>query len=85
MKRQDVNYAVTILLLISIALTGVTGYIQSQLDLRKFVPHRYFAYTTLVLAAVHISLNAQKLWRYLRKKLTASARTEPTAQNSDRP
>ena len=85
MNRQDVNYAVTILLLISIALTGATGYIQSQLDLRKFVPHRYFAYATLVLAAVHISLNAQKLWRYLRKKLTPSARAETTAQNSDRP
>ena len=84
MKRQDVNYAVSILLLILLALTGATGYIQSQLDLRKFVPHRYFAYATLVLAAVHVSLNAQKLFRYLRKKLSGTARTKPTAQNSNR-
>ena len=85
MKRQDVNYAVSILLLVSIALTGATGYIQSQLDLRKFVPHRYFAYATLVLALVHVSLNAQKLFRYLRKKIAGSARTEPTVQNPNRP
>ena len=76
MKRQDVNYAVSILLLVSIALTGATGYIQS---------HRYFAYATLVLALVHVSLNAQKLFRYLRKKIAGSARTEPTVQNPNRP
>jgi DMSO/TMAO reductase YedYZ heme-binding membrane subunit len=85
MKRQDLNYTVSILLLILLALTGATGYIQSQLDLRKFVPHRYFAYATLLLAAVHVSLNAQKLFRYLRKKITGSARAEPTAHNSNRP
>lgn len=85
MKRQDVNYAVSILLLVLLALTGVTGYIQSQLDLRKFVPHRYFAYATLALVAVHVSLNAQKLWRYLRKKLNRTARTEPTAQDANQP
>jgi hypothetical protein len=58
-----------ILLLLSITITGMLGYIQSQLELRKFVPHRYFAYATLALAAVHVYLNAGKIWRYLRQRL----------------
>ncbi|MHC4194057.1 MAG: hypothetical protein ACYSP9_07770 [Planctomycetota bacterium] len=69
MKRQDINYAVSILLLASICITAITGYVQSQLDLRRFVPHRYFAYITLGLAAVHVYLNMGKIWRYLRGKL----------------
>ncbi|MHC4157534.1 MAG: hypothetical protein ACYSSO_00495 [Planctomycetota bacterium] len=68
MKRQDINYAVSFLLLIAVCVTGVTGYIQSQLELRKFIPHRYFAYITLGLAAVHVYLNAGRLWRYIRSK-----------------
>lgn len=69
MKRQDLNYIVSILLLISTALAGITGYIQSQLDLRKFVPHRYFAYITLALAVIHVYLHAPQMWHYLRRKL----------------
>ena len=69
MKRQDLNYILSGLLLLSIALTGITGYIQSQLDLRKFVPHRYFAYITLALAAIHLYLHAPQIWYYLRRKL----------------
>lgn len=68
MKRTDINYIVVVLLLFSIIITGLLGYIQSQLELRKFVPHRYFAYTTLCLTAVHIYLNAGKVWRYLIRK-----------------
>jgi len=69
MKREDINYLVSFLLLLSICFTGITGYIQSRLELRRFVPHRYFAYVTLGLAAVHVCLNAGKLWRYIRRKL----------------
>jgi hypothetical protein len=69
MKRHDLNYILSSLLLLSIALAGATGYIQSQLDLRKFVPHRYFAYTTLALAAIHVYLHAPQVWHYLRRKL----------------
>jgi len=68
MKRKDINYIISLLLLLSVAITGTTGYIQSQLDLRKFVPHRYFAYVTLSLVAIHIYLNAGKVWRYIRQK-----------------
>ena len=69
MKRQDINYAVSILLLAFICITAVTGYIQSQLDLRRFVPHRYFAYITMAFTAVHVYLNIGKIWRYLRQKI----------------
>lgn len=68
MKRQDINYVISLLLLFSIIITGLTGYIQSQLELRKFVPHRYFAYTTLGLTVVHVYLNIGKVWRYLKQK-----------------
>ena len=74
MKRQDWNYIVSILLLISTVLAGVTGYIQSQLDLRKFVPHRYFAYITL--AATHVYLHAPQMWHYLRRKLKTENRPD---------
>lgn len=68
MKRKGINYLISVLLLLSICITGITGYIQSQLELRKFVPHRYFAYITLSLSVVHIYFNAGKLWRYIRRK-----------------
>lgn len=69
MKREDISYIISVLLLLSVCITGATGYLQSQLDLRKFVPHRYFAYTTLSLAAIHVYFNAGRLWRYIRRKL----------------
>lgn len=68
MKREDINYIISIVLIFSISLTGIVGYIQSQLELRRFVPHRYFAYATLILAAIHVILNWGKLWRYLRRR-----------------
>ena len=68
MKREDINYLISLLLLLFISATGIAGYIQSQLELRKFVPHRYLAYVTLSLAAVHVYFNAGKLWRYIRRK-----------------
>ena len=68
MKREDIKYIVSILLFFSICLTGVLGYIQSELELRKFTPHRYFAYATLSLAAVHVTLNADRIWRYFSRK-----------------
>ncbi len=67
MKRIDIEYAVSILLFFSVVITGLLGYFQSQLELRKFVPHRYFAYATLSIAAVHVSLNIGKIWKYMRR------------------
>ena len=81
MKREDVNYIVSFLLLLAICVTGMTGYLQSRLELRRFVPHRYFAYVTLGLAAVHVALNTGKIYRHLRRKLkgkkSANVRPNP--------
>lgn len=68
MKRADIHFIVSLLLLVSLSVTGVLGYIQSTLELRKFIPHRYFAYTTLCLAALHIFMNGGKIWNYIRGK-----------------
>ena len=68
MKRTDLSLVVGILLVISLSITGLLGYLQSELELRKFVPHRYFAYATLILAGVHVSLHWGRLWQYLRRK-----------------
>ena len=69
MKRDALRYVVSILLMVSITITGLLGYIQSELELRKFVPHRYFAYTTLSLAAIHVYLNFDKIVRFIRRFL----------------
>ncbi len=68
MTRTDWNFWTSLLLLILILLTALLGYIQSELELRKFVPHRYLAYATLVVLAVHLYFNFGKIWRYLRRR-----------------
>lgn len=65
MKREDIHYLISILLIVAISITGISGYVQSRLELRRFVPHRYFAYATLLLTALHVFLNWRKVWRYL--------------------
>lgn len=69
MKRTHFEYAISILLLISLCVTGLLGYVQSQLELRGFVPHRYAAYTTLILVAIHVYINGGKLWPPIRRVL----------------
>ncbi len=69
MRRETFQYVVSLLLVFSVCMTGLLGYIQSQLELRKFVPHRYFAYTTLCLATLHVYLNWKKLWLFIRSLL----------------
>jgi hypothetical protein len=69
MKRTDLNYLVSLVLLVSICVTALLGTLQAQLELRRFVPHRYAAYITLAIVLVHVLLNGQQLWRYLRSKL----------------
>ena len=61
---RTLKHVLSLLLLLSIALTGILGYIQSSLELRRFVPHKYFAYTTLIRAAVHITLNFERIVRW---------------------
>ncbi len=69
MNRDDVNHLVSGLLLVFVCATGAMGYVQAELELRKFVPHRYLAYATLILVAIHVYLNGGRLLRYLRDRL----------------
>ena len=66
MNRADFEVIISILLILAVCVTGFLGYLQSELELRRFVPHRYAAYTTLVLTGVHVSLKWDKLVRYFR-------------------
>lgn len=68
MKRH-IDLIISILLFFSLAITGGTGYIQSELELRKFIPHKYFAYLTLMLAFLHITFKYKRILNYLRQKV----------------
>jgi len=68
MRREDINYAVSFLLFALLIATGATGYMQSALELRNFVPHRWFGYSTLITGAIHIGLNTGRSIRYLKRK-----------------
>ena len=69
MKRRDFNIIISLLLLLSSLITVALGYIQSQLELRNFVPHQYMAYSTLILILIHVFLNWNIVWKYLVKKI----------------
>lgn len=64
MKKRDWRFTISILLLIFLPITAIIGFIQAQLELRKFVPHRYFAYITISLAAIHVLLNWKRILHY---------------------
>jgi multisubunit Na+/H+ antiporter MnhE subunit len=64
MKRITLNYLLSGVLFLSILITALLGYIQSELELRKFIPHRYSAYLTLILLFIHIIQNGSKVIRY---------------------
>ena len=70
MNRADFEVIVSILLIVAVCVTGALGYLQSELELRRFVPHRYAAYATLVLTAVHVALNCSQLLRHIRARYT---------------
>ena len=70
MSRRAARYVVGLLLVFAVASTGMTGLIQAKLDLHGFVPHRYFAYSTIFLAFVHVLLNFRNITRYLKSKIT---------------
>lgn len=67
MKRHA-DFIVSILLIFSLAITGSTGYIQSELELRKFVPHKYFAYSTLILGFFHLLFKYKKIIHYFKQR-----------------
>jgi hypothetical protein len=69
LQRTDVGFALCFLLFLCIALTGLTGYLQVKLDLHRFVFHKYLAYSTLFLTALHIIIHWKKVKGYVKRLL----------------
>jgi SagB-type dehydrogenase family enzyme len=69
MRKRDLNYLVTFALLIAGGFTASTGLISDAWDLNEFVYHKYSAYLTAGLAALHLWLNGYRLVAYLRNRL----------------
>jgi hypothetical protein len=67
--KRHIDYIVSIILILLVPITGSLGYIQSELELRKFIPHKYFAYTTLLFAFIHILFKWKRVLNYLRTVL----------------
>jgi branched-subunit amino acid ABC-type transport system permease component len=61
MNQQTLNRLVSWALLLSIICTAILGTIQSEFELRRFFPHRYAAYVTLILVVIHLFLNRHAL------------------------
>jgi SagB-type dehydrogenase family enzyme len=61
MIRKRLGVAISLGLLFAIAVTFLTGFIASALDLNRFAYHKYAAYLAIALAAVHVALH----WRVL--------------------
>ena len=68
MRRTDWSAILSLVLLGSVLVTAGFGLVQSNLDLHKFRLHKYSAYLTLFLAAIHVLLKSGNLWKRLRRK-----------------
>lgn len=65
MIGTKLNYVISALLILAVSFTGATGYLSARLDLNRFLPHKYGAYATLLLVALHLVFNFKKLARFL--------------------
>jgi hypothetical protein len=74
--RQRFSVIVSIALLIVVALTFLTGFISSSLDLNRFILHRYAAYATIAIAAIHVVLHWKLLIAQVKRWLLPGGRPE---------
>lgn len=68
MRRRNFSALVSLVLLGSVALTTVFGLVQANLDLHQFQFHKYSAYCTLALMAIHVALNGSNILKWAREK-----------------
>ena len=61
MKKSDVCLIVCLSLILLLMSTGISGLIQVKLDLHRTTIHKFSAYATLSLAAVHILLHVKEI------------------------
>lgn len=69
MKRADLNYPLSAVLIGVLVLVTITGLIEATLDINHFIWHKYSAYIFVALAAVHVYLSYKTLMAYFTKRL----------------
>jgi len=52
-KKSDVCLIMCLFLILMLMSTGISGFIQVKLDLHRTTIHKFSAYATLSLAAIH--------------------------------
>lgn len=61
MKKSDVCLIIFIFLILMLISTGISGFIQVKLDLHRTTIHKFSAYSTLSLAAIHVLLHLKEI------------------------
>ena len=69
MKKSDLTLIVCLLLILTLIINGISGFIQVRLDLHRTTIHKYSAYSTLSLSLIHIVLHFNKLIAYIKNVL----------------
>ncbi len=77
--RKRLAVTVTIGLLVTIALTFLTGFVAAALDLNRFAYHKYAAYAAIGLAFLHVSLHWRSLTAQMRRWLVSRPPAGPAA------
>jgi SagB-type dehydrogenase family enzyme len=83
--RRRVAVAVTLGLLLAVALAFLTGFVAAALDLNRFVYHKYAAYAAVALALVHIVLHWRSLSGQVRRWLLNRTASQPAALSAHGP
>jgi len=60
-KKSNVSIIVCLLLILMLMSTGISGFIQVKLDLHRTTIHKFSAYSTLSLAAIHVLLHFKEI------------------------
>lgn len=68
---RDLRYLVTVALLVTGSFAATTGLISEIWDLNEFILHKYSAFLTAGLAALHVWLHRRQLVAYLQSRLAS--------------
>ena len=61
MKKSDFFLVICLFLILMLMSTGISGFIQVKLDLHRTTIHKFSAYFTLSLAAIHVLLHFKEI------------------------
>ena len=77
--RQDLDWLVSVGLLLSVAATGATGLVADLWDLNDFWYHTVSGYVMAAFAILHVVLNWGRLTGYARFRVNSLIHPRPTA------